>query len=263
MMKTDNIIVKQKWNKSKEDIWAEEFVDIIDDAPVSVVKLNRRRIWMYTAAAVITLVFLISSAGYLYTKEIIASKGEHLSVVLPDGSQVKLNADSRIRYKPLGWKFARKIKLDGEAYFEVAKGQTFDVISGDATVTVLGTSFNVLARNSRYEVACLTGKVSVNTLSQSVKLTPGMKATFADNRLTTETMSDISDVISWTRNHFVFSKIPLSEVVAEIERQYNIEVVASGMKSDYLYSGNFYRTDDPAQILQIIGKPFGVKFSIK
>lgn len=262
-MKTDDIKIKPDWSKSKEDIWSDKFAGLEDETPAPIIKLSSRRIWQYAAAAVVAIALLVPSVSYIYTDSVTAPKGEHLAVTLPDGSTVQLNADSRISYKPLWWKISREVKLDGEAYFEVAKGRTFAVVSGDVTVQVLGTSFNVFARGERYNVTCLTGRVSVSKLSQSVVLTPGMQAVFTDRKLTAIETAYIQDAVSWTENRFVFSGVPLPDVVAEIERQYNIEVLATGMKPDYLYSGNFSKTDDPVQVLQIVGRPFGVEFKIK
>lgn len=261
-MSTDRIKIKPDWTKSKEDVWNEKFAGMMGEDTVYAGRLRRRRMWAYAAAAMAALVML-TSVSHMYTRNITVPKGEHLSVVLPDGSKVELNADSRLSYRPLWWKLSREVKLDGEAYFEVEKGRTFDVVSGDAVVSVLGTSFNVFARDKNYNVTCLTGRVAVSKESQSVTLGSGTKAVFSDNRLITSDVIDAEIAVSWTKNKFVFSGVPLYEVIKEIERQYNIKVDARGMKPDYLYSGNFSKTDDPRQLLQIIGKPFGVEFTIE
>jgi ferric-dicitrate binding protein FerR (iron transport regulator) len=65
----------------------------------------------------------------------------------------------------------------------------------------------------------------------------------------------------WMQGKFAFTETPLAEVVAEIERRYDIRVIPD-YNPDYLYTGNFSKTERPEEVLEIIGKPFGITFNI-
>lgn len=266
-MDTENIEIKPNWSKTKEQIWEERFAGLYEESSLTAgsnnVSLRRKQLWLYVTAAFVAIALLLSSSAYLYEKEIIIPKGEHSTHMLPDGSTVQLNADSHLSYKPYWWKISREVRLNGEGYFEVIHGSTFQVQTNTSTVTVLGTSFNIYAREDNYlNVTCLTGKVQVKKDNQTVVLTSNMQAQYQNNVLATGNVDNGSHVIGWTRNHFVFLATPLKAVIEEIERQYNIEVVTTS-KLDYLYTGNFSKAKSPEEVLQIIGKPFGIEFKVK
>lgn len=266
-MDTRNMKIKPDWSKTKEQIWEEHFTALDECSPSAVISTNasfhRKQIWLYAVAAFIAIIFLLPTIAYLYKTEATTFKGEHTTCLLPDGSTVQLNADSRLSYKPYWWRISREVGLNGEGYFEVTPGSTFQVNTGASTVAVLGTTFNVYAREDDYlNVTCLTGKVQVKKDNQSVVLTSDMQAQYQNNILSAENVDNGSHAIGWTRNHFVFLATPLKAVVEEIERQYNIEVVTTS-KLDYLYTGNFSKAKSPEEVLKIIGKPFGIEFKVK
>ncbi len=112
-------------------------------------------------AAAVALLVGISVLMQVYTKTITIPAGQHSHILLRIMSHVRLNAQTTLSYKPLLWKFSRKVSLEGEAYFEVQKGKKFEVISTNGKTVVLGTSFNIYSRNNNYQVTCVTGKVRV------------------------------------------------------------------------------------------------------
>jgi len=260
MMKTDDIKIKQNWRKSKDEIWNEVFSNIDDVKTIP--KIKRLSFWKYTVAAIIAMIVAGISFACIYTSTTTAVSGAHQSASLPDGSSVKLNAESEMKYKPYLWFASRKVILKGEGYFEIKQGSRFTVKSGQNQVSVLGTSFNVFARDEKYSVTCLTGKVEVTINRENVILTPNMQATFRNGKLQIAENIDAVQSIGWTQNRFIFNGVPLTDVVKEIERQYGI-CIATSSNLDYFYSGNFSISNDPEEILQIIGNPFGITFSIK
>ncbi len=261
-MKTEDIKITPRWSKSKEQIWDDMFEQLEDSPKVIEMKPRKKPVWLYVAAAVAAIVILLPGFAFLYTKSETAGRGSHLAVVLPDGSKVELNAESKITYKPLWWNISRNIELQGEAYFEVEKGSKFDVHSGDYTVSVLGTSFNIFYRADKYAVTCLTGKVNVADKVSSVALTPNMQAVLINNQLKTTDIENAKETVNWKEGKFVFVSVPLVEVIQEIERQYDINVQPNS-NLDYLYSGNFTKTQKPDDVLKIVGKPFGIEFKMK
>lgn len=255
--------IKPDWSKTKEQIWEEHFAGLDEGTSGSKVHRHIRPIWLYVAAATVALTLVLSSITFFYQHEVTVPKGEHVAYVLPDGSKVTINADSKLSYKPLWWNISREVKLTGEAYFEVTPGSTFNVRSVAGDVTVLGTTFNVYSRSEAYlNVTCLTGKVQVKRDKQSIILTPNMQAEYRNDVLSSYTPDNASQAIGWTNDHFVFLATPLHFVIEEIERQYNIKV-ATASKLDYLYTGNFSKSKSPEEVLKIIGKPFGIEFKIE
>lgn len=259
-MDSNNIKVTPKWSKTKEQIWAERFEHLADKPKV--VPLYRQQWFAYAAAAIIIVMLALPTTAFLYTTDIVVPRGEHLTAVLPDGSKVELNADSRLSYKPYWWRVEREVTMSGEGYFEVAKGSRFTISTSKGSVAVLGTSFNVLARENNFSVVCLTGKVEVVSGRASTTLTPDMQATLQGNKLTASTLENPEQSIGWTQGKFYFEAAPLQDVIREIERQYNIKV-GTPDRLDYLYTGNFSRDKDPHEVLRIIGTPFGIELTVK
>lgn len=260
-MKADSIRITPEWNRSREQIWAEKFATLEDTPVLKIVPLHKKII-VYAAAAVVALILALPTMAFFYTKDVVSPRGQHVSAVLPDGSKVELNAESSLSYKPYWWRFNRSVKMNGEAYFEVSKGKKFSVHSPSGVVAVLGTSFNVLDRSGKYNVTCLTGKVSVESNNHTLLLEPGTAAKLEENRLMFSKVNDVSERIGWISGRFSFAATPLKEVIEEVERQYNIKVKYSD-KNNYLYTGNFSKGKSPEQVLEIIGKPFGIKLSIE
>lgn len=261
-MKTDDIKITPEWSKSKEEVWANVFEKLEDTPQMVKMSPRKRSIWFYAAASVAVIAIILPSIAFFYVKSEVAERGSHLTVILPDGSKVDMNAESKISYKPFWWPISRDVELKGEAYFEVKKGSSFDVRSGQYTVSVLGTSFNVLYRNGKFNVTCLTGKVDVSNKSELVTLTPNMQALWNNGKLIAKEIDDAEKSINWKLGRFVFVSVPLQEVIQEIERQYNIEIFPNS-NLNHLYSGNFTRANDPEDVLKIVGKPFGIEFKIK
>ena len=98
---------------------------------------------------------------------------QQTTIELPDASSVTLNAMSSIKYQEDSWNKNREVSLQGEAYFQVAKGATFDVITNQGVVRVLGTQFTVKQRDSYFEVQCFEGKVGVINGDVITELLPG------------------------------------------------------------------------------------------
>lgn len=193
--------------------------------------------WFLRIAAV-----LVIGLGLLFTfntfssSNEIALNGKQTTFLLPDNSEVTLNSGSEIKYKKWNWDENRNLNLDGEAYFKVAKGKKFEVNTTLGKVAVLGTQFNVKARNNRFDVTCFEGKVKVNYKNQEVFLTKGKTVSFEnDVKIIEQTISDSKPL--WTSNEMLFEKEKLANVLEEIQRQYNITIDATKVNSEQLFSG--------------------------
>jgi ferric-dicitrate binding protein FerR (iron transport regulator) len=257
MIAMDNIRIKPAWPKSKDEIWNGVF-EPLDER-------NRKKgfripLWGYAASLLIPVLLVCS----VYTVTVETAGGEHTDFRLPDHSTVTVNAESKASYKPLIWFISRKVKLKGEACFDVKPGSAFKVQSGRVRVTVLGTAFNVYARTGMYRIDCLSGQVKVRAGENVTVLCPNMQAVFDERQFNVRNNVAPATATGWMHGQFVFVDTPLPEVVAEVERQYNIKV-ASGYNPDHRYTGNFSKTENsPEEALAIIGNAFGeVKFTVE
>ena len=250
----NRIRIEPEWSKSKEEIWDEMF-EHLEERNNQKVWLRRIPLWGYAASLLIPILLIC----HFYTVSKETARGEHLAIRFPDNSKVTMNAESKISYKPLSWFLNRKVRLEGEACFDVKHGSRFSVQSGRNIVSVLGTTFNVCARPGLYRVTCLEGQVEVHAGSESVVLHANMQAVLHEPMLLIYSMAP-SIAPGWMQGEFVFVAAPLSEVIAEVERQYNINITPDDF-TNHLFTGSFAKTDKPEVILEYIGKPFGITFS--
>lgn len=177
---------------------------------------------------------------------------------LPDMSTATLNAGSEITFDE-DWSDERTLKLQGQAFFEVIKGSRFSVVTDQGIVEVLGTSFDVFARDDRFIVKCKTGRVKVSAGKNSVEITPGNQAELSGNMLAISKF-DLADA-DWQSGEFVYSDEPLNHVFEEIERQFNV-VISSPDVSAKRYSGRF-SDKDLEKALELVCIPMGLDFSIE
>lgn len=177
------------------------------------------------AASVVLLIgatvwFGINSSKNTFT----TGFGDKEIATLTDGSEIRLNSKSEVTYKDT--ETARLLTLDGEAFFDVKKdNRTFEIETNLGSVTVLGTSFNVYNRNNEMKVACTTGlvRVAFKNNTEQVTLSPGESVVLTNNKVTKLTF-DKEDVLDWLENKTIFNGNPLKEVIADLERQFDITV---------------------------------------
>ncbi|GAA4799104.1 FecR family protein [Litoribaculum gwangyangense] len=160
------------------------------------------------------------------------------TVELPDESRVSLNAKSILEFNKNSWKKNRSVRLDGEAFFIVAKGSSFNVETTSGTVTVYGTQFNVKQRDNYFEVICYEGLVGVTYNSIETKLKPGDSFLIIDGKTIAKEKENRSTP-SWLNNESTFKSMPYKTVIAEFERQYNVDITLLGIDSTQLFTGNF------------------------
>jgi len=220
--------------------------------------ITSKKSWLFKIAAVLVLGIGITFAmrNFVSFSES-ALNGEKTFFVLPDNSEVVLNSGSEIQYKKWNWGTERKLKLDGEAFFKVAKGKTFEVETDLGKVTVLGTQFNVKSRNNRIDVICFEGKVKVNYNLEEVILTKGMSVAFEEGKKIAIS-NPTSSQPTWLSNEISFSKEKLSTILEEISRQYNITLECKESPSNQDFSGTI-PMDNLAVALEIITNTYHLK----
>ena len=180
------------------------------------------------------------------------------AVTLPDGSEVKLNAGSYLRYEDSWWRPNRQVELEGEAYFSVAKGGAFEVHTPLGKVRVLGTRFNVFAREQRFEVYCTEGKVLVLTAARQDTLLPGQGVRTAG--ATTDTFTTEAIPPGWTEGQSTFQSAPLADVFRDMERQYGIQIQTPELPGR-TFSGRFPH-DNLEVALKAVCGAMGLKYQV-
>ncbi|MFB0494570.1 transmembrane sensor [Mucilaginibacter sp. OAE612] len=195
-------------------------------------------------AASVTAVF---SAAYIFRKQLdnwlnpvhyqetVALNGEIKLITLPDGTSICLNAGSSLKYPDKFKEKMREVTLTGEAFFKVAhdSSKPFVIHSGKIKTTVLGTSFNVKAytEDKSVKITVVSGKVGVvPTISKhvAVLLTANMQMVYnkTSQKLITEKIGDASSVISWQQGKLQYHNTPLFDVLADVQRKYNVTIRA-------------------------------------
>lgn len=160
------------------------------------------------------------------------------TIDLPDASSVSLNAKSLLAFNKKDWKNEREVELQGEAFFKVAKGSTFKVITKLGTVTVYGTQFNVKQRDNYFEVICYEGLVGVTHNSHETKLKPGDSFLIIDGKIIAKEKENRSTP-SWLNNESTFKSLPYKTIIAEFERQYDVDITLVNIDSNQLFTGSF------------------------
>ena len=207
---------------------------------------------------------MLLTGSYFYintlNEKVSTEFAERSEVVLPDDSEIFLNADSQISYSEKKWDKNRNIDLKGEAFFKVAKGKKFTVSTDHGTVAVLGTQFNVENREGFFEVTCYEGLVSVTHKNEEIKLPAGNSFLVINGKLIS-TGTPSGTLPSWMNNESSFESIPLKYVFAELERQFNVKVSTENIDTNLLFTGSFNNTD-LNMALKSISTPSQTRFKI-
>jgi ferric-dicitrate binding protein FerR (iron transport regulator) len=231
---------------------------------VKVLFPNLKKIIALLAAACVMFV-LAYTINLRSGKVVNTGYAQQQTEALPDGSNVLVNADSKITYNPKKWKEKRKVTLSGTAFFNVEKGSNFIVETPLGDVSVLGTSFSVTCRNRQFEVICKTGKVSVKKHGiedNGVILIPGDKAEWQNGTIKHYASQQTGiNPISWLEGVYTFENQPLDVVLAEVERQFDVKVSLASDLQKVAYTG-FFKNNNLDEAIKSITWPLKLKYQI-
>lgn len=210
---------------------------------------NLRRAYAWRIAASVVL-FLCAGGlltyGWFHTRTTSAlqyitqrtHEGERATLVLPDGSKVKLNASSSLTYPASFPIHTRPVTLTGEAFFEVQRNpdKPFIVTAAQVTTTVLGTSFNIQAfPQEDVVVTVATGQVSVapETVGPAI-LAPSQQAVFHPHERTLQIATvDLATYLAWKENTLAFKGVPFIQVIHTLERWYGIDITLTNTEANH------------------------------
>jgi transmembrane sensor len=241
-------------------------------------------VWWYSIAAVFILSMCVAGLWWYAKPEggkknlavvdevVIRSnpKGQKSTILLPDGSTVRLNSESYIEYHETFDK-GREVRLVGEAFFKVVHdaAHPFIVRSGDVSVRVLGTSFNVQAfpYEESMSVAVVTGRVLVENESPKFDKKQGVllpKEMFRIDHKTgafEKTMYDSEEMLAWKDGILAFRQASFSEIVDRLERWYGVKFVMKRKKP--ITDGFTGHYKNPSLKLVLEGMSFSSEFKFK
>lgn len=242
--------------KGKETVKEELLSAIRTTKREKVISLEK---WHWVAAACLTIVLLSYAVFYSGKIEHTTFNNQQVTVTLPDGSTALINAGSSLNYNKYVWLFNRNVNLSGEGFFKVTKGSQFKVNTSNGSVKVLGTSFNVFSRDGNFQVTCYEGKVNVDHQKHSKTILPGEIVTLEiSGNLTQSSLNKPAHQPEWLSGGFSYNNATLSEVLDEIERQFDVYIESGEFASELLFTGQWNKSMGVDNVLEIVCLPFGL-----
>ena len=191
---------------------------------------------LFIIVSVSVLYYLITNQGNIVNarnwKIVTVENGKQLDFTLSDGTKLIMDAGSRLQYPETFNADFREIKFEGEAYLEVQHDESrpFKIQANNALVEVLGTKFNVRnwKESRKVEVAVVEGKVALENSKMKgnrIILPKGFAGELSpDGKLNGPDQVKIDSYISWMKGEISFDDASLAEVLAQVERWYNVNV---------------------------------------
>ena len=210
-------------------------------------------------------------SGTVLFNRIEIPKGGQYQVTLPDGTKVWLNASSSLRY-PLAFPGTeRKVELEGEAYFEVAKNKDkpFKVATAQELVEVIGTHFNINAYSdeSATKTSLLEGRVKVIAAHSKAEVTiiPGQQSVVqpTSQRIKIKNI-DLNEAVAWKNGYFMFDDESLESVLRKVSRWYDVDIEYKDIDPSKLsFSGTLSKYSNASKVLRKLELTGSVHFKIE
>ena len=230
--------LEKNWKHSQDVSVSLQFEQLQEKIRISSFKMRMNRLFIVLSkAAAVLFIPLFAATLYFYVSQssstgfltLSTQKGEQTSVILPDGSKVWLNVDTKLSYPTDYGENSRKLELEGEAYFEVEKNKElpFIVSAGNVVTTALGTRFIVSAYHESSEIrsSLVEGSVDVEYDQNSEILKPGQQLLY--HRNSSKAMIKTFDEkleLAWMHDELVFRLMPFDDVVKKLEKWFDIKI---------------------------------------
>lgn len=239
----------------------------------SFVKLQRRRTLRVTLRKLIRsaaiVVFSVLSTYFLVTywgggeegeiryQEFSTPAGQRAKVLLADGTEVWLNANSTLRYPERFEQKQREVELHGEAFFEVEKNERipFIVKTSKMDIKVTGTKFNVHAYDTEsfFVASLVEGSISVssaNNRGEDFVLFPRQQIAISDHS-SEVSLFENTDFMSWKDGVFIFDDMLLIDIIRKLELYYDVSIIVENTKlGNFHYTGKFRQRDGVETVLK-------------
>ncbi|TKC60090.1 DUF4974 domain-containing protein [Pedobacter hiemivivus] len=191
-------------------------------------------------------------------------KAGEYKMILSDGTQVWLNAASSLRFPTNFNKHERRVELTGEAYFEVAhnKALPFIVSFNKTEVEVLGTHFNISSYQTYSKTTLIEGAIKVSEGTSQRLIKPGQQAFTYDGHLTVRAV-DTYKSIAWKEGVFYFKEDRIKDILDQVSRWYDVDIVYNGEPNRKRYSGTIRRQATLSQVLEMLKTVSDTEYSLK
>lgn len=218
---------------------------------------------MRIAAAIIILLALpltILLLGNTQIKNATQITHDH---TLPNGSKITLNPGAKIAYNRFTWSFNRNVEFEGEGYFDVVSGSSFEISTNKGHIYVLGTTFTVWADQDDLMVHCASGAVKVASESNTTTLGPGEIVQHNTQGFGTKMNFEHTGFYAphTISEELEFDQVPLQLVLHELELILKKEFVCNLKADNLTYSGRI-NPSDMNTCLDVLCKPFNAKHKI-
>jgi ferric-dicitrate binding protein FerR (iron transport regulator) len=258
------------WNRIQDELASERAIPVRKNKVIP--------LWQKIAASVAAVFlvaagyfyFALSSSPNLYT----TSQGEKKLVMLPDSSEVVLNANSSLKLAE-AWDSnqSREVWLEGEAYFNIRKktgfgNARFIVHTKDLKVEVLGTSFNVKTREESTQVVLSEGKVKIDplgkTASNTIFMAPGESVIISEEKKITKTTVKPELYSAWKSGELILNKTSLGEIGIFVEQTYGLPVVyQNDSLASLVLDGTALPTENRDFLLKAVSAALNIHVEIK
>ncbi|WP_300700201.1 FecR family protein [Bacteroides sp.] len=214
-------------------------------------------------------IFYQQNSSYIISTE----PGQRAQAVLPDGTKLWLNASTSVEYLSSIFSSERRVRLEGEAYFEVKKNthRPFIVDCHDIETKVTGTKFNIrnYKKENSLKATLLEGSIEVSLPIKDKKeicMTPNEQLSV--NLLNLETnlkhTENANEAISWIKGSLHFDQTTLKEIAETLERHYNVLIKIDDIKlQQQRFTCDFDLSDDISQVLSILSFTKSFDYRIK
>lgn len=195
---------------------------------------------------------------------VVVPRGGEYRLILADGTKVWMNSDSKFEFPTVFTGKERRVRLQGEAYFQVQRNEKmpFRIEVNGIEVAVLGTSFNIQAYGELMYTTLVEGAVALNVGGDTFRLSPGEEAKVNKRKVRVQKV-DVYERIAWKEGKFVFREKRLEEVMEILGRWYDVEICyRNAAVKDLHFTGNIPRHATISEVLQFLERTRLVHFSI-
>ena len=264
--------VKRDWEENPElDDFGQKNLDRLNylihnkESSAAAPTLFRQLWFQVVSAAAILITGLFFGSIYtrfifrdkVHTEQItfVTPRGEKSFLKLPDGTEIWLNANSKLIYNTFS-SSRRQVELKGEAFFKVARNEKapFVVKMDGCDIEVLGTIFNVMdyAEFGRKEITLTSGKIDVHAEGKDQILRSGQALILKDHTLQVLEVNS-NQASGWVENKFNFKNIPLSELIKRLENWYDVDItLENNTDREINFTGTFKNEETIWQVLDAI-----------
>ena len=241
---------------------------------------RRLAAWRVSGAAACILL-LVGLAGIFFAgrmvpdgrmQQVVVPAGQRVELRLADGTKVWLNSSSSVEYVAPFFSRQRRVKMEGEAYFEVEHDRRapFVVSTNGLDIEVLGTRFNIRNDDNEHRVTTVLLEGAVKAYASgreqaSVRLHPAQQLVF-DTRTHAMRLTDCPSAersINWIDGRFCFEHDTFGEIVAELKRYYNVDIrFMDNRLRDMRFSGNFRVEDGIYHIMSVLQLTYKFNYRI-